>query len=548
VNEIISSAIWSPVRLLDKNEFASGGVNGNMNEHAIALANRTHFLKEIIDELKNEVARLNEHAENCNCSGEPEPGAISVGISPDLQYMDDWTERKIRWAIEVNDTLYSREIGDGGEYLYLEDYLQRNKEMLGITGEYKEEESAVYINNITNTQKFVRLIPNVPYTSNMKIIGNSTAVIDSEGVISFWLKANNEVQIPDDGGSNGGGTVHYDLDNIIYVHNSPHIIYGVIRKYIGINSQELFLVRFDLKEEVDTSTLECRYFLPLKASSQIDNFFATDTPNGVILNTWSDGVNVDLIRDTGTSIGYEDILPISQAYSLHNYIPLPFSNKFISPLSNGNPSGFYFCTLENGQMSGSFAFSNSFYGNVYNRSLTKLLIRDAPAYLHNQSIYTITESEIEKTASIPMKDVYDSITDYWGPVASTSTNRYGVILNRSNSTSQKVLQIVDFETLEMKFIDVTEYTENSIQYIHASDDLSKIAFGRYKRSNFIEIEYDYASNSILSSKSNTQSFYMSNDAKFKIEPIIQESKPYLKLSNDISESAIYSLEDLLTIY
>ena len=130
-------------------------------------------------------------------------GSISLGISPDLQYVDDWTERKIRWAIEVNDTLYPTEIGIDDEYSYLEDYLQENKEMLGITGEYQSEsnegenDSSVYIQNITNTRKFIRLIPNAPYTSNMILIGNPTAVIDSEGVISFWLEANNEVQIPD---------------------------------------------------------------------------------------------------------------------------------------------------------------------------------------------------------------------------------------------------------------------------------------------------------------------------------------------------------------
>ena len=158
------------------------------------------------------------------------------------------------------------------------DYLQENKEMLGITGEYKSEsnegenDSSVYIQNITNTRKFIRLIPNAPYVSNMKFIGNPTAKIDSDGIISFWLEANNEVQIPDDGGSNGGGTVHYNLNSVIYVHNNPHIVYGVIRKYIGVSSQGLFLVRFDLKEEDAISTLECRYFLPLKASSQIDNF------------------------------------------------------------------------------------------------------------------------------------------------------------------------------------------------------------------------------------------------------------------------------------
>ena len=98
----------------------------------------------------------------------------------------------------------------------------------------------------------------------------------------------------------------------------------------------------------------------------------------------------------------------------------------------------------------------------------------------------------------------------------------------------------------MKFIDVTEYTANSTQYIYASDDLSKIVFGSNKRSKFIEIEYDYASNSILSSKSNTYSFYISNDAKFKIDQIIQESVAFLTVSNGISESK-YNLDYLLKV-
>jgi hypothetical protein len=122
-------------------------------------------------------------------------------ISPDLQYSDEESENEIHWAIEVNGTLFPTEIGNG-EYSYLEDYLQENKETLGITGEYKSEsdegenDSSVYIYNITNTRKFVRLIPDKPYKSEMKLIGNPTAKIDSDGIISFWLEPNNEVQIP----------------------------------------------------------------------------------------------------------------------------------------------------------------------------------------------------------------------------------------------------------------------------------------------------------------------------------------------------------------
>lgn len=44
--EIIGQPQWSPVRLLEEDEYASGGEDGNMNEQAKSLADRTEFLKE----------------------------------------------------------------------------------------------------------------------------------------------------------------------------------------------------------------------------------------------------------------------------------------------------------------------------------------------------------------------------------------------------------------------------------------------------------------------------------------------------------------------
>ena len=47
---------WTPVRLLEEHEFARGGLNGNMNEQAKALAERTEFLKSqniIVNEVIN---------------------------------------------------------------------------------------------------------------------------------------------------------------------------------------------------------------------------------------------------------------------------------------------------------------------------------------------------------------------------------------------------------------------------------------------------------------------------------------------------------------
>lgn len=46
MTDIIANPSWSPVRILESNELARGGINGNMNEQAIALVNRTEYLKD----------------------------------------------------------------------------------------------------------------------------------------------------------------------------------------------------------------------------------------------------------------------------------------------------------------------------------------------------------------------------------------------------------------------------------------------------------------------------------------------------------------------
>lgn len=46
MTEIIAQAEWSPVRILGEDEFAKGGEDGNMNEQAKSLANRTEYLNQ----------------------------------------------------------------------------------------------------------------------------------------------------------------------------------------------------------------------------------------------------------------------------------------------------------------------------------------------------------------------------------------------------------------------------------------------------------------------------------------------------------------------
>ena len=118
-----------------------------------------------------------------------------IMISPDFQYENETPETKILWSIEVDGVSHAKNIGWSNElesYLYIEDYFRNNKKTLGITAKYIADDennsgSGVCIYNITDKRKFVRLIPSIPYVSTMNMIRNDSVVIDSSGVVSFWL-------------------------------------------------------------------------------------------------------------------------------------------------------------------------------------------------------------------------------------------------------------------------------------------------------------------------------------------------------------------------
>ena len=121
-------------------------------------------------------------------------GSSYIAISPDLQYEGKREETRVHWDIEINGQYYAAGVNDDN---YMDNYLEANQNTLGISGEYLDNGDSLHIYNITNERKFVRLIPSIPYINNMKLIGNSTAVIDNLGVISFWLEANNKPPKPE---------------------------------------------------------------------------------------------------------------------------------------------------------------------------------------------------------------------------------------------------------------------------------------------------------------------------------------------------------------
>ncbi|MHA3078836.1 BspA family leucine-rich repeat surface protein [Acinetobacter sp. ANC 5502] len=49
---LVGKKLWSDVRLLESHEYAQGGENGNMNEQAKALLNRTEYLRGLLEQLQ----------------------------------------------------------------------------------------------------------------------------------------------------------------------------------------------------------------------------------------------------------------------------------------------------------------------------------------------------------------------------------------------------------------------------------------------------------------------------------------------------------------
>lgn len=124
-------------------------------------------------------------------------GSHKIEISPDLQYEAPEREQLIWWTLEIDNEFVTGNINDDSEGEYLEEYLKSNSSTLGITGEYTDSPSKITLTNLTNNRKFVRLIPSIPYKSEMSFSGNSTVSIGSDGTISFWLEANKNAVEPE---------------------------------------------------------------------------------------------------------------------------------------------------------------------------------------------------------------------------------------------------------------------------------------------------------------------------------------------------------------
>lgn len=160
---------------------------------------------------------------SCDCGGDDpcKDATVLLRITPDLMYrIDDsinpeqpqpemptlmmgpiTSELAILWQVEVDGVLYPTQVGyqggDGEDWLYMEEYLEQNKETLGITGEFSggdgpnSPDSGLSIRNIGPTQKKVRFIPNKTYPNTfMQFSENPSVSVDATtGIISFCLAA-----------------------------------------------------------------------------------------------------------------------------------------------------------------------------------------------------------------------------------------------------------------------------------------------------------------------------------------------------------------------
>ena len=118
-------------------------------------------------------------------------------ISPDLQYAVSEVNQivdgnVILWNLEINNVLYPQKIGWVGyipdTFVFLEDYITENENLFGIKAKLLHSgEADLEISNLTNTRKFIRLIPDTAYPNRMTLTENTTASINN-GIISFWLE------------------------------------------------------------------------------------------------------------------------------------------------------------------------------------------------------------------------------------------------------------------------------------------------------------------------------------------------------------------------
>jgi hypothetical protein len=114
-------------------------------------------------------------------------GTNELFVTPNLQYFTEGEEsgQPISWMIEINGEIYDSGFGiNSNTMTYIEDYLAENPD-LGISANF--ENNKLHIFNTEGNPKSVRLIPNRVYVRSMELAGNSTAKIDSSGVISFNL-------------------------------------------------------------------------------------------------------------------------------------------------------------------------------------------------------------------------------------------------------------------------------------------------------------------------------------------------------------------------
>lgn len=122
----------------------------------------------------------------------------TIRITTDLQYytsgfdVEQNPSDAILWDVEVDGVLYEANVGNRGheDWLYMEEYIQQNSSLFGLSATYESNvNGGLIINKDSNPvlYKKVRFIPNRPYTNFMEFYDNSTATINSSGVLSFCL-------------------------------------------------------------------------------------------------------------------------------------------------------------------------------------------------------------------------------------------------------------------------------------------------------------------------------------------------------------------------
>lgn len=236
---IIDNAAWDEVYLIETSDYVLGGVEGTSNEQAKALANRTRYLRDLLEAIETEIASMpTSNAMNQalllkadKTYTDTELGKKAdktytdnkLGLKADKTYVDDGFASKSSVTAKADKTYTDTELGKKADKTYVDTELGK-----------KADKTYVDNNFLAATKGITVTSGEVATTSRSTVIGTSLA--------SNWSYNFADIYPP----------AGFTMSHLIGFMCSPAIIYfnG------GVNSDDTLYCRY--QKQLDRVRIICQ--------------------------------------------------------------------------------------------------------------------------------------------------------------------------------------------------------------------------------------------------------------------------------------------------